>query len=358
MFRYSANRNDTQRAPPYSVKYPATSSASASTRSNGVRFVSAKLGRHEDQEADELGHDVPHAGLGVDDSRQRQRPRRDHDADQRESLRDLVGDQLGGGPHRPEERVLRARGPAAEHDPVEGDRAEREQVERTDADIDAVEADLRPEDVLRVAERDDRERGEGRQDRDDRRRHVEEADRRRRPRLLLRRELDDLGDRREHPERADPVGPVPALEAAEQLALGDRHDRDQLEGDHGDHERLDDLDPPRLVIADRCEHHESTPRRRTAVPIRRRSGRGSSRGRRPRSGSSRGGCAPAAPAGTPPTRRGSRPRGMPRRPAPRCGSRPGSGPDGRRRRRRGPPRPGSARGSRRRPVRSRPAVSG
>src|SRR6201985_3214503 len=41
MFMYSANRYATNGVPPYSVKYPPTSSASASTRSNGARLVSA-----------------------------------------------------------------------------------------------------------------------------------------------------------------------------------------------------------------------------------------------------------------------------------------------------------------------------
>ena len=89
---------------------------------------------------------------------QRQAAGGDDHADQREPLRDLVGDQLRRGAHRAEERVLRARRPAAEHQPVEGDRAEREHVQRADRGVDAVEADARAEDVRRVAERDERER--------------------------------------------------------------------------------------------------------------------------------------------------------------------------------------------------------
>src|SRR3954466_8200084 len=40
--RYSAKECDAKRAPPYSVMEPCTSSAAASTRSNGGRLVSAK----------------------------------------------------------------------------------------------------------------------------------------------------------------------------------------------------------------------------------------------------------------------------------------------------------------------------
>ena len=41
MFTYSAMKNSPKRSPEYSVWKPATSSVSASTRSNGARFVSA-----------------------------------------------------------------------------------------------------------------------------------------------------------------------------------------------------------------------------------------------------------------------------------------------------------------------------
>ena len=139
----------------------------------------------EDDEADELRDDVPHALLGLDDLGQRQRAGGHDHADEREALGDLVGDELRGGAHRAQERVLRARRPAAEHEPVEGDRAEGEEVQRPDADVDAVEADLGAEDVDRVAERDDRERRDRGHDRDDRREREEPADRRARAELLL-----------------------------------------------------------------------------------------------------------------------------------------------------------------------------
>src|SRR6266545_6109500 len=42
MFPYSPKKNIAQRTPLYSVRYPATSSDSASGKSNGARLVSAK----------------------------------------------------------------------------------------------------------------------------------------------------------------------------------------------------------------------------------------------------------------------------------------------------------------------------
>ena len=60
-------------------------------------------------------------------------------------------------------------------------------------------------------------------------------------------------------ERADAVGAVAVLEAAEQLALGDQHDGHELEADGEDHERLEDLDPPGLVVADLGEDRRGAP---------------------------------------------------------------------------------------------------
>ena len=91
---------------------------------------------------------------------------------------------------------------------------------------------------------------------------VERADRGDRPRVLLGRELDDLGERLQQPERADAVGPVAALEAPEQLALVDDHERQDPERDAEDHERLDDLDPPRPRSSRRSPSVTRAPPRR------------------------------------------------------------------------------------------------
>jgi hypothetical protein len=160
--------------------------------------------------------------------------------------RDLVGDQLGGGAHRAEEAVLRARRPAGEQQAVERERAEGEEVEDADRDVDSVE----PEPVLDVAERQDRERDDPGEDHDGGGDREEEGDRRLRPEHLLPGELDDVGEGLAQSDGADPVGAVAVLEAADQLALGhgqDRHDREDAEEDH---QRLDDHHPGRLDVID------------------------------------------------------------------------------------------------------------
>ena len=58
-------------------------------------------------------------------------------------------------------------------------------------------------------------------------------------------------------ERADAVRAVAVLEAAEQLALGEQRDRHEVEDDDEDHQRLEELHPPRLVVADLGERHAS-----------------------------------------------------------------------------------------------------
>ena len=72
----------------------------------------------------------------------------------------------------------------------------------------------------------------------------------RRAELLLGQQLDDVRQRLQRAVRPDAVGAVAALEAPEQLALGEQHDRHELQADGEDHDRLDDLDPPGLVVAD------------------------------------------------------------------------------------------------------------
>ncbi len=84
----------------------------------------------------------------------------------------------------------------------------------------------------------------------------QEADRGGRAELLLGQQLEDVGQRLQGPVGADPVGPVAALEATEQLALGDQHDRHELQADREDHDRLEDLDPPFFVVADERQRHE------------------------------------------------------------------------------------------------------
>ena len=84
-------------------------------------------GQQEDAEPDELGNEEPDRGvLAVDDVDEAQRAAHQHDAENAERERDLVGDELRAGAHRAEHRALRVGGPAADDEAVDPDRAERE----------------------------------------------------------------------------------------------------------------------------------------------------------------------------------------------------------------------------------------
>ena len=61
-------------------------------------------------------------------------------------------------------------------------------------------------------------------------------------------------------ERADAVRAVAVLEAAQDLAVGEQRQRHEVEDDGEDHDRLQDLHPPRLVVADLGEDHQVTSR--------------------------------------------------------------------------------------------------
>ena len=93
-----------------------------------------------------------------------------------------------------------------------------------------------------AAERDQRERGERGEHRDERRRQVEAPVRALGDHVLLADQLAEVGDRLQQAHRPDAVGAVARLHPADQLALEDRHEReephqavDEDEGlDHGD----------------------------------------------------------------------------------------------------------------------------
>ena len=78
----------------------------------------------------------------------------------------------------------------------------------------------------------------------------------RRAELLLGQQLEDVGERLQRAVGPDAVGAVARLEAPEQLALGEQHDRHELQAHGEDHDRLEDLDPPFFVVADDREAHQ------------------------------------------------------------------------------------------------------
>ena len=64
----------------------------------------------------------------------RSEPAGQHDAQDAQAQRNLVGDQLGARPQPAEEAVFVVAGPAAEDDAVDGDAAQGEDVDHADVD--------------------------------------------------------------------------------------------------------------------------------------------------------------------------------------------------------------------------------
>ena len=180
-------------------------------------------------------------------------PGGDDHADERQALRDLVGDQLRGGAHRAEERVLRARGPAAEHQPVEGDRAEREHVQRADRRVDAVEARpacrrcpaTSPNGTIANAATAVMIEMTG-------------ASANRQPidvpggTAPWSASLHDVGERLQRGRTGRRGSGRSGSGSARAACARDDHQRQDPEDDGEDHDRLEDLDPPRLVVAERA----------------------------------------------------------------------------------------------------------
>ena len=118
--------------------------------------------------------DVPASRLcAATISRGRHRAGVEEDRDERQPHRDLVGDHLRRRPQPAEQRVGRAARPAGEHDAVDADRGDREDVQHGDRQVGELQRRLVAEDRDLRAERDDREGQERRRRGDDRRQDVD-----------------------------------------------------------------------------------------------------------------------------------------------------------------------------------------
>ena len=128
-FMNSARKNRANRIDEYSVLKPPTSSCSASTRSNGGRLSSAVMAIRNTtngmKPVDTMCQSVMPSWTSTI-ARGRQRARHQQHGGEAQPERRLVRDHLRRCPHRAEQRVLRARRPAGEHDPVDADRAQRQ----------------------------------------------------------------------------------------------------------------------------------------------------------------------------------------------------------------------------------------
>ncbi len=171
--------------------------------------------------------------LEVDDPLEAHRAGLDDDADHGQDERQLVGDELGGGPQRPEQGVLVGAGPAGHEDADDRQRRDRQGVEHAGVEVGHDEAG---------AGRDDDVEQEGRDQHDHRRGGEHPPVGLGRDDVLLLDELDAVADELE--PAVEPAGvhrPQPALHVAHHLeqedvaqderpGRDDRQDDDRLEG--------------------------------------------------------------------------------------------------------------------------------
>ena len=238
-----------------------------------------------------------YCALRLDDLRGRHRPGVQEHADEGEPHRDLVGDHLRRGAQAAEQRVRRAAGPAGQHDAVDADRRDGEDVEHGHRQVGELQVGLVTEDGDLGTERHHREREERRRRRDDRRQHEDHLVGGLRDDVLLQRQLDAVGEALQQALRPDPVRPDPVLHPGDDPALPP--DREQRHH----HEEHEDDDAPCRAPATRGRCRTPAPPG-TRAPLTRGScrrlpldlaGRHGDPHHRPGSGGQRRG-APAAPA--------------------------------------------------------------
>ena len=210
-------------------------------------------GDHEDDERQEPGGDhapLAEAALGVDDAARAQRAGDQDHRRQAEAERGLVGHHLRRGAHRAEQRVLRARRPAGEHDPVDGDGRQRQQQQHTDRRVGQLQPGDVAEDhdraVLAVAEvaaeRDDRPDQERRDEREVRRQLEHEPAGVVRDQVFLEEQLRAVGERLQDAERTGLVRADAVLHPGDDLALEPDHQHRADEADDEDHQDLEQHD--------------------------------------------------------------------------------------------------------------------
>ena len=255
VFMNSARKNRPKRMDEYSVWNPPTSSCSASVRSNGGRVSSAvmaimKKTKGRKPEPDQVP--VPEAvGLRGHDGPGGERAAHQHDHHRRHAERRLVGDDLGRGAHRSEQRVLRSRGPSGQHHAVHRDARHGEDEEDPHGRVGHLQLEGVAADGDHAA---DRDHGEDEHGGDHRQVRGELEDEGVRPvgqQVLLEHELGAVGQRLEQPPRAGPVRSDPALHVRDHLALEPDHERRRHQQRHEGHEALDDHDEPDLPVRGR-----------------------------------------------------------------------------------------------------------
>ena len=234
MLMYSARKNSANFSDEYSVWKPATSSLSASGRSNGRPVGLADHRGDVDDERGQQDQRVPDRLLRGDDLRGRHRAGVEEHRDEGQAHRDLVGDHLRRGAQGAQQRVGGARGPSGEHDAVDADRGDRQDVEHRDREVGQLQRGDHAEDRDLGTERDDRQGQERGHDGDDRGDEEHGLVGGRGHDVLLEGQLDAVHQALEHAERADPVGPDAHVHPGHDAPLapdGEQHEDDHAEED-------------------------------------------------------------------------------------------------------------------------------
>ncbi len=249
--------------PEYSVWNPATSSVSASARSNGGRFVSAIPQIRYTTNAGNIGTTFHTRSCAATISENERWPLYISTATSDEPHRDLVGDHLRGRADGAEERIVRAARPSREHHAVDGDRGHREDPQDADVEVDELQRELPAEQRDVVAERDRAEREERREHREDGGEQVDRLVRVRRDDALLEEELDPVGERDQDAARPRAHRALPGLEVGDHLPLEpdvEQHgDQQREEDDHDPGDQQEPVEPVHLARTPRARPRPIAP---------------------------------------------------------------------------------------------------
>ena len=244
----------------YSLWNPATSSVSASGRSNGARFVSASAQMKKMTKPSgwlktnqlAIGTTPSHQEnpcLRLHDLRHAERPRQRIHAHHRQAHGQLVADHLGRGAQPAQERVLVVGRPAGQDDPVHPERGDPEDVEQPHVDVGDLQGlgtRQEPEQGGGAAEGNHRRGDHGRHHAQRRRKQEEGPVHLARDQVLLEEQLDPVGDGLQQPEGAHAGGPQAHLDASDHLSLDPGHVGRHQEEDAEHHPDLDHHDDERL----------------------------------------------------------------------------------------------------------------
>ena len=218
--------------------------------------------------------------LGGHDGAGAQRAGDEHDRRHGQAQHRLVGHQLGAGPNRTEQRVLRSRRPAGQHHAVDRDARHHQEEENPPRRVGQLQAGGVAGDGDGPADGHDGEYQQGREQHEVGSGPVDDLVRAPGCEGLLEQQLGAVGEGLEPAVGPGPVGPVADAEPGHRLALIHDHEEHGHHDDGEDRHHLDQQNDPdsqiEAVVEDRITHRVTSLRRHRdlgkQVP-RRRSGR-------------------------------------------------------------------------------------